>query len=592
MKSNEEKFSRIANVLIKSGYSDFFHMLTQAIADILDVEYVLIANTYDDPLTATTLSVFSHGEHIDNFSYDLQGSPCETVSDRGFCEYNEAVAHLFPEDILLGDLRVESYTGLPILTSEGQKIGIFAVMSTKSKQLTLSEREILQLAASQVGAEIELSFKQNRIRALTYQDDVTGLPNREGLTHFITGNPEVDCLILLNIRSFKDINDAYGLRTGDVLLTQVGSRLRRKCAHRAFVARYSGDEFVVVPNSSWHISDDVEKESAIAEEILSWLQIPFTLNQEKLQISFTIGVATIEHMCATSTNSKNFSAELLKNASVALRETKLRGAPYTLYSTDMAERLTSRQRLLSKLTRAIQNDQLTLHYQPVIDLSDERIVGAEILCRWHDDEFGQVSPVVFIGLSEERGLMPQLGRWVLNAAAKQLSAWKDAGIELPGPVSVNISTKQLESREFFNQVESLTRQVDPAKLSFELTETSIMLSPQANIDLVDKIAGLGFKWSLDDFGTGYSSLEYLSRLHASSLKIDRSFISKIPGRSHDQTLVKTIIAMAKSLGMETIAEGVETREQAECLREWGCDKAQGYFYARPMPAEELVILLN
>lgn len=575
LSQRDSKFSRLANAMTRTGYEDFLPQLAHELANILDVEYVMIARIADNDNVAETLAVSGRGKLLDNFSYPLTGTPCETIPEREPCQYQRGVAKQFPDDLLLADLGVESYFGMPIVTSDGRKIGLIGAMSTSATFMDTDNVEILRIAAAQVGSELELSSKKNHIQTLTYEDEVTGLPNRQQLREYLRHQNDVHTVLLVDLRRFKDINDLHSHSTGDTVLYAVADRLQSRIASRGFIARFSSDEFAIVPNPRWQATVE-----AMAAEIDQWFYEPINCGQHEFFLDICMGAAKRE----PSPLPVNAN-ELLRKASVALAEAKVVNCKLMLFAEQMVESLKQRQRLFDRFLRALRDDKFSLHFQPQVALKDGAVVGAEALCRWYDEDLGWVSPAEFIPLAEERGLMPALGDWVLQAAVKQLKDWQAAGSPLPGPLSINISNKQLESSSFCQRVLELTQGIAPDALIFELTESAVMRSPETNIKQVNTLKDKGFRWAIDDFGTGYSSLSYLTRLRADVLKIDRSFVARVPGSQHDESLIKTIIAMANSMQMKLVAEGIEHPEQAQYLHRTGCEFGQGYYFSHPLPAE-------
>lgn len=253
-----------------------------------------------------------------------------------------------------------------------------------------------------------------------------------------------------------------------------------------------------------------------------------------------------------------------------------------LFNLAMVDSLNHRQRIYEKLLSALRENRLSLNFQPQIDLETGRLSGAEVLCRWHDSELGWISPAQFIPLAEERGLMSELGDWVLKNTRQQLEEWQARGLPFQGKLSVNISTRQLESVDFPDRLAAMFVGRCASELVLELTETSMMRAPEMNLRQMSKLRDLGFAWAVDDFGTGYSSLAYLTRMNAGYLKIDRSFVSRVPNSQHDEAIIRTIVAMAQALGMELIAEGIETDEQLNYVRSIGCRFGQGFYISRPL----------
>jgi diguanylate cyclase (GGDEF)-like protein len=448
-------------------------------------------------------------------------------------------------------------------------------MSKRPLEMQETELEILRIAAAQVGAELDLSSRQRRIRVLTYEDTITGLPNRQCLLDWLDERPAVSCLLLIDVRRFKDINDLHGHLVGDAILYAVAERLRSRLGERGFLARLSGNEYVMVPADDW--SETIE---GYAREIGCWFLEPVISGASRFQIDVTIGAACGREVAGVGT--VNFSAELLRRAGVGLAEAKTSGVPFMLFNLAMVDSLNHRQRIYEKLLTALRDHRLSLNFQPQIDLETGNLSGAEVLCRWHDSELGWVSPTQFIPLAEERGLMAELGDWVLMKTRQQLDEWQARGVPFQGKLSVNISTRQLESADFPDRLAAMFSGRSASELVLELTETSMMRAPETNLRQMSQLKDRGFAWAVDDFGTGYSSLAYLTRMNAGYLKIDRSFVSRVPNSHHDEAVIRTIVAMAESLGMELIAEGIETGEQLNYLRSIGCRFGQGFFISRPL----------
>lgn len=576
--SVQQRFSRLAAALTRSGYPDFFPLLVGELAQILGVEYVLIADTRGHAWQARTLAVSAHGVIAENFSYALRGTPCETVPEREMCSYRDGVVDLFPDDELLAQFGIESYTGMPVLTSDGRKLGILSAMSTRPGELDDVGREILRIAATQVGAELELAMNHERIRSLTQEDRITGLPNRERLHAHLTSLGDAPRLCLLDLRRFKEVNDLRGHEAGDRVLCEVAQRLREKAAERAFVARFSSDEFAVVPHAHW-----ATEPAAMALEIRGWFQEPVHCDGDDYFFDISMGSA---QLAVITPDIPDRAAELIRRASVALAEAKSSGGFHETFNPSMVDSLLRRQQLSERLLRALRTGGLSLHYQPQMMLGTGAVAGAEALCRWHDDQYGWVSPGVFIPLAEERGLIKALGEWVIAEATRQLQAWEAEGLRLPGRLAVNVSPRQLESGQAVESFVDAILPLEPQRFLLELTESAMMRTPESNLRQMRQLRDAGFEWAIDDFGTGYSSLSYLTRLNASVLKIDQSFVSKVPGSRHDESIVRTIIAMAESMGMGLLAEGIETGEQYQYLQSVGCLYGQGYHIGRPVPADE------
>lgn len=578
--NHSSKFSRLAKALVRSGYHDFYLGLARELSHILNVEYIIIAQIdgrQGSVSEARTIAAIGHQQPLENFTYPLDGTPCETVPEREMCSYEKAVAEKFPADILLAELDIQSYVGMPILMANGTKLGIIAAMSTRPWVIDDEDKEILHIAAAQVGAELELASNRSEIQTLTYLDSVTGLPNALQLNDLLASRTDVEAVLLLDIRRFKDFNDLYGYPEGDALLTAVAARLRSRLTQGEVVTRFSNDEFAIVLGSQHRLAND------IAHAVRSWFDDSLRCGDRDLNVDVRLGLSQRDDNHQTA-------SELLREASIALAEAKRNDCPIVSYTRNMVETLHYRQTIYDRLTLALRNDLLTLHYQPVFDLASGELFGAEALCRWHDADLGWIGPNIFIPIAEERGLMNELGLWVLRAAARQLQAWQQQGLPFTGKLSVNISNRQLEPDDVIETFMNCLDDITPSQLVLELTESSIMRAPEHNIRQINRLKDLGFRWALDDFGTGYSSLAYLTRLNVDVLKIDRSFIAKIPGNTNDEMLVKTLVAMAKTMNMILVGEGIEQQNQLEMLRELGCQLGQGYHLGRPINAEEFAAI--
>ncbi|WP_166644595.1 putative bifunctional diguanylate cyclase/phosphodiesterase [Halomonas ventosae] len=435
----------------------------------------------------------------------------------------------------------------------------------------------MPLVALQAGAELA----RQRADRQTLWDSVTGLPNRR---HFMTlleqacdearqANQPLS-LLHLDIQRFKEINDLHGHEIGDRLLAACAERLRHVAEGDERIARLSGDEFsVLLPgHANGELSGAMRRYQAAMEE-------PIALEGRHFKMVVCIGAASFPYHAPDA-------SQLLQASGIALNHAKQARRHRRVFDDAMARALQRKEALQARLTRALRNQQLTLHFQPQVDLASGTLTGAEALCRWHDEEWGWVSPGEFIPLAEERGLINQLGHQVVRSACRQLKQWEAQERHFPGRLSINLSAQQLDNPQLTNQLLRLSNGILPRQLGFEITETALMRTPQQAIRITRELQGVGFSLAIDDFGTGYSSLNYLKRFAADTLKIDMTFVHDMLDSSHDRAIVSTIIAMARALGMKTVAEGVERREHVELLCELGCDQAQGFYYGRPTDADD------
>ncbi|MEG2032651.1 MAG: EAL domain-containing protein [Janthinobacterium sp.] len=430
---------------------------------------------------------------------------------------------------------------------------------------------------------------ENHLHYLAHVDPVTELPNRhefnDALAYALARADRQDSsvgLLLLDLDNFKVVNDTLGHHCGDQLLKMVAKRLMVILRTTDIICRIGGDEFVVIVEPA----DDASEMASVARKILAVLAAPFDLEGHQLYVRASIGVSLYPFDARDV-------ATLTRNADTAMYHAKHQGKNcFAVFQSDMELRAQRRLRMEANLRRALQNQELYLHYQPQIDLRSGRIVGVEALIRWNCREMGQLSPSEFIPVAEESGIIVDLGRWVLQSACRQAAAWCKAGLlDSLEHVAVNLSACQARDPGLMDDIRAILQetQLPHGLLELEITEGVLMDNIHANVELMRRLQETGIHLSVDDFGTGYSSMSYLKRLPIDQLKIDRSFVHDLPGEG--EAIVTAIIAMAHSLHLKVVAEGVETLQQVEFLRKAGCDNVQGYFFARPMTAAQLTALL-
>ena len=430
---------------------------------------------------------------------------------------------------------------------------------------------------------------QERIRHLAHFDALTGLPNRtllsERVIEAIQNQRTTEgcaALLFLDLDHFKNINDSLGHRIGDRVLVALARRLQLQLHANDTVARMGGDEFVVLVCG--RPVADVEK---LAQKLLDSTATPFQIEGHELTISLSIGIATYP------TDGDSFDT-LYQRADAAMYRAKQAGRNrYSFFTAELEARSARTLHVANALRRALEREQFTLHYQPQFDTHTKAVIGAEALIRWHHPELGQVSPAEFIPIAESTGLIIGIGDWVMRTAAQDMRRWLDAGIALR-TVSVNLSPLQFQHHQLPEQVaRNLAHAQLPAHhLMLELTESAAVDDPAAAIAMLDKLNRQGVRIALDDFGTGYSSLSYLKRFQIHKLKIDQSFVRDLEQDANDRAIILAIIHIAKALGMDTLAEGVESEAQLEFLRAQGCNFAQGYLFSRPLPVPQFEALLQ
>jgi diguanylate cyclase (GGDEF)-like protein/PAS domain S-box-containing protein len=432
---------------------------------------------------------------------------------------------------------------------------------------------------------------QQRIQHLAYHDNLTGLPNRsllqDRLAHSIARAERAGRkvgVLFIDLDNFKNINDTLGHDVGDELLRQVSRRLTECVRLEDTIARQGGDEFIVLMDSL----DDSRGASVVAQKILNSLRQPFILGGGEQHVSGSVGIALYPE-------DGRDAQTLMKNADTAMFHGKSLGKnTYQYFTPQMNIAVKRRMTLESALRRAVMQKDFVLNYQPQINLETGEIIAVEALVRWKTEDSGTVMPGDFIPLAEETGLINEIGEWVLREGCRQAREWQEMGLSKDRRIAINLSARQFGDRAFLDMVTRVLAdtKLDPACLELEITESQVMRQTEGMIMLLNRLAEMGVHLAIDDFGTGYSSLSYLKRLPIQKLKIDQSFIRDITIDPNDTAIVVAIINMAKSLDLETIAEGVETAGQLALLRSKGCRVGQGFYFSAPMRAEALYALLK
>ena len=471
------------------------------------------------------------------------------------------------------------------------------LVQAKAQLEALVEQRTQQLSQTVAALELKVAEQQAaeaRAERLALFDGLTGLPNRHLLADrasqaidIARRGDEPLAVLFLDLDHFKNVNDSLGHRIGDALLAQLASRLRGAVREQDTVARMGGDEFVLVLPLT-----DIAGAAHLATKLMALASAPFQVDQQELTVTPSMGIAMFP------TDGDDFDT-LCKCADAAMYRAKRDGRnAYRFFTSEMQAQSARALQLENALRRALERNQLSLHYQPQLTLEAEggdsrygadgaaRIVGAEALLRWHHPELGWVSPAEFIPIAETSGLILPIGEWVLQEALSQLRRWDDAGLpELS--MAVNLSAVQFRHANLPELVERLLAELGmPAeRLELELTEGAAMDDPAVAITVMNELHARGVRLSIDDFGTGYSSLSYLKKFRVSKLKIDQSFVRDLTDDAEDRAIVDAVIRMAGALGLQTLAEGVETEGQLAFLRRQGCQAVQGYLFSRPLPAE-------
>jgi diguanylate cyclase (GGDEF)-like protein/PAS domain S-box-containing protein len=429
----------------------------------------------------------------------------------------------------------------------------------------------------------------SKMSHLAQHDSLTDLPNRILLKDRLAQAMTLACrhqkklaLLFLDVDRFKHINDSLGHAVGDRLLQSVAQRLVDLVRSSDTVSRQGGDEFVVLLSEMTHSQDA----AVVAEKILLTLATPHRIEQHELHVTASIGIVTYP-------DDGTEAETLMKNADFAMYHAKDAGRNnYQFFKPDMNFRAVERQSLENDLRHALKRQEFVLHYQPKINLETGSIIGVEALVRWRHPQRGLVPAKQFIPVAEECGFIVPIGRWILREACRQARAWQDAGLP-PLRIAINTSAVELRANDFVAGVRAILREtgLEPRYLELELTETFLMQDSKSTAAVLKELKDIGVHLALDDFGTGYSSLSYVKRFPIDTLKIDQSFVRDLATDADDASIVSAVISMGKSLHMRVVAEGVETREQLEFLREHSCPFAQGYYFSPPVSAGEFSQLL-
>jgi diguanylate cyclase (GGDEF)-like protein len=480
--------------------------------------------------------------------------------------------------------------GIFPLMRDNHPVGLFTLYASEPDFFDMEEVKLLTELTANISYALEFIEKEDKLNYLAYHDALTGLPGRtlfqDRLTQAITNahrHEDTLGVLFIDLDHFKNINDSLGHHAGDILLKQVAALFTSCMREDDTVARLGGDEFVVIlPNMA---SED--EAWLVSQKILKLMTKPFTIESHELFITCSIGIALYPK------DGKD-ARTLLQSADGALYLAKNKGRNNAQFCTaEMNAKALERLTLENDLRQALNRREFLLHYQPRVDMISGEITGMEALVRWQHPVQGLLYPTQFIPIAEESGLIVPLGEWVLRTACEQNKAWQRAGLK-PVSIAVNLSARQFKQQDLVELISRVLEETElsPSYLELELTESMVMQHVEAAISTLNQFKEIGVKISIDDFGIGYSSLNYLKHFPIGFLKIDQSFVRDITTNRDDAAIAKIIISMAHDLGLKVIAEGVETKEQKSFLHLHSCDEIQGFFYSKPIPAEEFETLLK
>jgi diguanylate cyclase (GGDEF)-like protein/PAS domain S-box-containing protein len=439
----------------------------------------------------------------------------------------------------------------------------------------------LVLDARDITPRKALESEQQRV----LHDELTGLPARtlfldrvERALERSTGRGRFVGVLVCDLDRFKRVNDSFGHGRGDQVLVEITRRLRSCLRRIDTIARVGGDEFTVLVEEVTSNGDAV----LVAERIVDALRAPFSVDGQEIYVGASIGIAIGDTGQGTTADT------LLRNADIAMYRAKANGrACYEVFKPRMREPVRERLRTEAALRRALERGELRLHYQPKVDLRTGDLVGFEALVRWEHPDRGIVAPGAFVPMAEETGLILPIGQWVLATACRQAARWRDSERGRGLVMAVNLSPRQFRHARLVDDLDQVLHRagLDAAGLELEITEGTAMGDAAATVRTLERLKSLGVRLAIDDFGTGYSSLSYLRRFPIDVLKVDRSFVSGLPGNGGDAAIVRTVVGLARALGLSVVAEGIETPGQLEVLCALGCDHGQGFLFGGPMPAE-------
>lgn len=481
------------------------------------------------------------------------------------------------------NLNIHGAVGFPIF-SHNKVIAILEFFSHVPEKFNKEWMRIFHVLSLQVGHVLERKSAEEQLDKLAHYDPITQLPNRNyfhetfqrSLAKAIR-NKELLAILFLDLDHFKNINDSLGHHLGDLLLKETGKLLKNAIRESDFIARIGGDEFIIIAESI----TTMDEASKIAERIIKTFYKPIRIHDTDFKVSISIGIAV--YPFAGDTTEK-----LLQNADTAMYQAKAKGRhTFQFFTEELYKKLQRSVTIEQELRFAIEKNELYLVYQPIFDLTSNKIVSVEALLRWHNNLFQDVAPSEFIPIAEVTGLIVPIGEWVFKEACKQMAKWQPQFQTLQLELTVNCSALQLDQHQhFINYTKKIIEdyQLASNKVVLELTETGLMKQVEDAADVLSELKHLGFSIAIDDFGSGYSSLNYLKSLPISILKIDRTFTQDLEHNLNTQEITKAIIQLAKILHLDVVAEGVETESQFQKLKEFGCQYAQGYYFAKPMTA--------
>ncbi|MDF1684569.1 MAG: sensor domain-containing phosphodiesterase [Legionellaceae bacterium] len=587
--------------LVKIKNENIFDFITRSIAYYLGADFAFISILPElENEQVKTISFFADGCISTPYHYDLKGTPCALVIQHSdIISYEQNIQHEFLDDQDLIDMDIQSYVGVSLTDANNNVIGLMSIMSHKPFIKTLFVEKIFEVYRSRASIELARLINKNKAQKseqnllnMIDKDSLTQLPNHSSLMNKISRLITKEQLLharasvlYIDIDDFKKTNEIFGHVIGDQILIEISKRLSALCRKKDFIARVGGDEFILLAEDL----DNEQHAGQIAERIISELSCPMFIHQENININVSIGIAAIRPEPNISTSA------LIEYAGVAMYEAKKTGKNNFCYFTKTLESQYKRKKnIANRLSSALKNNEFSLVYQPIIDITNNTLFGVEALLRWNCRELGYVEPEEFIPISEEKNLIQPIGDFVLRSACQQLTQWNKQVKHHALKLNINISPLQLAYQQSDKHILSILNKHKSLKkqLVLEITESILIDNTNLALDTLNTLFKQGICFALDDFGTGYSSLTYLMKMPVNYLKIDQSFIQKTTTLAEARAIVQSTIKLAEVLNIDIIAEGVKTEAQLNFLKQHGCKLVQGYYFHKPMPAEDISKLIS
>ncbi len=594
----EHAITKIMEGISTATGEQFFPVIARTMCEILNADAILIGVLPNDSNEhIESLAFYFDGKPFPNLRYELKGTPCGTVVGNETKSYTSNVQQLFPDDVELTTMNIEAYIGTPLFDSQNKPLGVQSAMFKHPVKNPSFTESVLRIFAARTSAEIERAHNEEQIKHMAYHDSLTKLPNREllldRLNQSLSHAKRIDnhlAVLMIDLDHFKSINDTLGHPVGDELLINVGQRLHECIRNEDTVARIGGDEFIILLTDLGDQDSALKHTTHIAEKICMQLMPSYEISDNNLTVTPSIGIALFP-------DDGDNPELLIKHADTAMYQAKEQGRNnYQFFSSTMNAVAVKRHEMLRDLHNALAENQFHLAYQPKASVLDNHVIGAEALLRWIHPEKGEILPKDFIPVAEETGLIIPLGNWVMQEAcsiASTIWGFRKQCL-ITDRLSFNVSPLQFKQPDFVDVLERTIQNsgTQPECIEIELTENVLIHDIKVVKEKLGNLKDLGVHISIDDFGTGYSSLRYLQQLPIDTIKIDYSFVQNIARHPSDAAIVETIIAMARHMKMQTIAEGVENNEQLKTLAKYGCQGYQGFLYSKPMSADEFIIFMQ